>query len=131
MLNTKMHLAGQICQICLACNQNSGELSNCPHSWQWSSLKATNCNQVTMHHSACLRRLLYFHPRGSLSSLHKTRKKQPAWQDQKDEQMLRIRSQIGYQHDPNLEKMQKKLRQTPCLVGFLAKGMKSFWENKC
>lgn len=34
-------------------------------------------------------------------------------EDQKDEQMLRIRSQIGYQHDPNLEKMQKKLRQTP------------------
>ena len=50
--------------------------------------------------------------------------KTPFWQDQKDEQMLRIRSQIGYQHDPNLEKIQKKLRQTPCLVG-LAKPMMS------
>ena len=35
------------------------------------------------------------------------------FQDQKDEQMMRIRAQMGYQHDPGLEKIQKKIRQTP------------------
>ncbi|CAK9100033.1 unnamed protein product [Durusdinium trenchii] len=34
-------------------------------------------------------------------------------EDQKDEQMLRIRSQMGYQHDKSLEKTRKKIRQTP------------------
>ncbi|CAL1169324.1 unnamed protein product [Cladocopium goreaui] len=34
-------------------------------------------------------------------------------EDQKDEQMLRMRAQMGYQHDPGLEKIQKKIRQTP------------------
>jgi len=34
-------------------------------------------------------------------------------EDQKDEQVLRMRLQLGYQHDKELEKKQKKLRQTP------------------
>ena len=37
-------------------------------------------------------------------------------QDQKDEQILRIRSQIGYQHNKDLERIRKKIRQTPPLV---------------
>lgn len=30
--------------------------------------------------------------------------------------MLRIRAQVGYQHDPQLERMRKKIRQTPRLA---------------
>ncbi|CAJ1396325.1 unnamed protein product [Effrenium voratum] len=34
-------------------------------------------------------------------------------EDQKDEQMLRIRLQVGYRHNKDLEQQRKKIRQTP------------------
>eukprot|EP00438_Fugacium_kawagutii_P001754 Skav227131 [mRNA] locus=scaffold133:194662:197229:- [translate_table: standard] len=50
-------------------------------------------------------------PSGWLALKSRIARKAPL--DQKDEQMLRIRAQVGYQHDPQLERMRKKIRQTP------------------
>merc|ERR1711924_269134 len=37
----------------------------------------------------------------------------PLTEDQKDEQVLRLRAQVGYVHDMELEKKQRRMRQTP------------------
>lgn len=127
ILNAKMHLAGQIMSDM---SSLQSELLRIIKLSTFLAMEFTDSDILQPSYNASFSMSSYAPP--TFPSLRhfvfppQKMKKQPAWQDQKDEQMLRIRSQIGYQHDPNLEKMQKKLRQTPCLVGFFSKANEEF-----